>query len=104
LDEGIAVSRLHPYDHEKIEAALGENRRLVDKAEAPFWLEMRSWSVDTPLSLPAADQLWFIPLQGQGAIDGHAWQEGECWLAPDSSLITCADTASALVAAIAKKG
>lgn len=80
LDDGVAVSRLTPYERAPIEAPLGQARCLVSDTEAPFSLELVQWTDDQSLVVPNGKSLWFTPLSGAGEINGTEWEKGDCLL------------------------
>lgn len=80
LDDGVAVSRLVPYDHAPIEAPLEKVQRLISKIEAPFSLDFVQWEDDQSLTVAEGKSLWFTPLSGAGTVDGVAWEKGDCLL------------------------
>ena len=80
LDDGVAVSRLVPYDRALIEAPLGSEARLIGEEEAPFSLDLVHWTTDQTIDLPDGKQLWFTPLAGTGTVNGLAWAKGDCLL------------------------
>ena len=98
LERGLAVSRLTSYDREPLHVPLGQSRRLLEKGTAPFQLEMMSWRAGSSVVPPPADQCWFIPLEGNGTMDGQPFQPGECWLIDAMTKIVAGQAGTALVA------
>lgn len=99
LDEGIAVSRLAPYDRDPIKASLKEEQRLISEIEAPFSLDLVQWKDDQSLTVARGKPLWFTPLSGTGTVDGVDWKNGDCLLLEgECAVILTSQTASALLA------
>jgi len=80
LDDGVAVSRLLPYDRAVTKALPGVETRLIGGDEAPFSLDLVHWTEDQSFSVPAGKQLWFTPLSGAGTVGGLSWEKGDCLL------------------------
>lgn len=98
LELGLAVSRLSSYDREPAHAELGETRTLVAAGTAPFELDMISWSAGQTVRLRSPRPCWFVPLAGDGSINGKRFQQGECWLLDDVSAVSGGAPGTALVA------
>lgn len=80
LEDGVAVSRLQPYDRTPIEAPFGSETRLIGDDQAPFSLDLVHWNEDHSVSVPDGKALWFTPLSGAGTVGGLAWEKGDCLL------------------------
>lgn len=80
LDDGVAVSRLTPYERALIQARPGAETRLIGEDEAPFSLDLVHWSEDQSLRVPEGKQMWFTPLSGVGQANGLVWERGDCLL------------------------
>jgi mannose-6-phosphate isomerase len=100
LDQGLSVSLLEPYRRPAVHAPLGAKDSLLTPADAPFRLTLRHWDAGV-LTLPAAEQIWFTPLDGHGTVDGADWARGECWLLDGGCRIEALAPASALIATLA---
>ncbi len=99
LEDGVAVSRLVPYDRDLIEAPLGRETRLIGDGEAPFSLDLVHWTADQHVSVPNGKLLWFTPLAGAGTVNGLSWEKGDCLLLKgDCAFTLTAGPASALLA------
>ncbi|WP_353771814.1 class I mannose-6-phosphate isomerase [Sphingobium sp.] len=99
LDDGVAVSRLTPYDRALIEAPLGSETRLIGDDEAPFSLDLVHWTTDQRIDLPDGKLLWFTPLTGAGTVNGLSWEKGDCLLLDgDCAFTLTAGPMSALLA------
>ena len=79
LDDGLTVSRPEPYTRSEMHVAHDASSVLVDEPGAPFSLESLIIAAGEKVLLDDGP-CWFIPLRGQGTIDGRSWREGECWL------------------------
>lgn len=79
LDDGLAVSRPEPYGRPDGHVAFDVSATLIDEPGAPFSLESLIGGEGETLSL-GNGPCWFIPLRGQGTLDGQRWEAGECWL------------------------
>lgn len=99
LDDGVAVSRLIPYDRALTQAPLGSDTRLIGADEAPFSLDLVHWTEDRSVSVPEGKLLWFTPLSGAGTVNGLAWEKGDCLLLEgDCAFALTAGPVSALLA------
>jgi len=99
LDDGVAVSRLTPYDRSLGEAPLGSEARLIGADEAPFSLDLVHWTEGESVSVPTGKKLWFTPLSGAGTINGLSWEKGDCLLLEgDCAFTLTAGPGSALLA------
>lgn len=97
LDDGIAVSKAERYALAERTIARGTQAAMLSQAEAPFALDRVAWAAGEPVALPAG-QHWFIPLSGQGTIDGQPWAESECWLIEGAAEIVADADTQALIA------
>ncbi len=84
LDDGLAVSQAEPYARPEMQVSGDSSSLLVDEPHAPFSLESLIGQVDESVHLDNGP-LWFIPLRGQGVMDGQQWDAGECWLIEDQA-------------------
>lgn len=84
LDDGLAVSRAEPYARPEMQVSGDSSSLLVDEPHAPFALESLVGQVGESVHLDNGP-LWFIPLRGQGVMDGQQWAAGECWLIEDQA-------------------
>ena len=101
LEDGVAVSRAAPYPDAERKFALGGDAVLLPEGKAPFALALRSWKAGEAGVMPQV-QSWFIPIAGEGTIDGMTWQAGECWLVEGGAALSCDASAQALVASISE--
>lgn len=97
LDDGVAVSKAAPYLLPDINVPLGSEHLLVDGESHPFALRMGCWRSGETISLPAGPT-WFIPITGQGDIDGEAWQGSECWFLENGAMLTTTSDCHVLIA------
>lgn len=97
LDDGLAVSRPESYARPNRHVATGTTTPLVDEPGAPFSLESLAGAAGETIRLDGGPG-WFIPLQGQGLIDGQLWQAGETWLIEGEAELSVDRPLHALVA------
>ena len=102
LEQGLAISRLAPYDHDPVHIEMGQCRTLLGPGTAPFQLEMTSWEAGSPVRPKFAEQCWFIPLQGDGTIDGQTFRRCECWLIDETTRVAGGEAGTALIASLNK--
>ena len=98
VDQGLEVSRLAPYEADRLHLNVGQTRTLLTESSAPFEVDMVSWSAGQSVQPGGSAQCWFIPVVGEGSIDGQHFQPGECWLAGADAVIDGARAGSALMA------
>jgi len=98
LEQGLAVSRLTPYDRKPVNVAMGETQVLLPAGTAPFRLAMVSWQAGEEVRPDGSAECWFIPLRGNGSIGGQPFEPGECWLAEAPAAIAGGDPGTALIA------
>lgn len=96
LEEGIAVSSLHPCSMPDRLVASRTCEVLLDGTGSPFALESLVVGERGRRRLPAAS--WFIPIEGRGVIDGQTWQAGECWAVGSAAYLEASRPTRALVA------
>ena len=101
LVDGLAVSRLAPYDRDPVHVDLGRTETLLPRDSAPFQLEMLSWEAGTSTDLRLSSQSWFIPLSGRGIVGGQPFGPGECWLLDAIEELAGESTGTALIAVAA---
>ena len=99
LDDGVAVSRPEPYARPAVNIADDADAALLDRSEAPFNLALETRDPGQA-AIGEGTQSWFIPLAGHGAIDGQAFEAGQCWLIDGSATLDCAEPVRMLVASI----
>lgn len=100
LEQGLAVSRLARYDRDPVHVEMGQCRTLLGPGIAPFRLEMTSWDARSAVRTKAEGQSWFIPLHGDGTIDGETFEQFECWLIDETTELTGGEAGTALVASL----
>ncbi len=98
LEQGLAVSRLAAYDRDPVHVEMGQCRTLLGPGMAPFQVEMTSWEAGSSVRPQSAEHCWFIPLQGDGTVDGQTFRQGECWLINAMTTVTCGEPGTALMA------
>lgn len=99
LDEAMACAEAGPYLTANLRTlvAVGIDR-LVDGPKFGM-AEIHSEDFAALPDLGARGPVWFVPIDGEGTLDGRAWQPGECWLLSDAAdLAALAGRGRALVA------
>lgn len=99
LDEAMACAEAGPYltANLRTPVAVGIDR-LVDGPKFGM-AEIHSEDFAALPDLGARGPVWFVPIDGEGTLDGRAWQPGECWLLGDAAdLAALAGRGRALVA------
>lgn len=99
LEDGVAVSKAVPYADAERNFPPGRDAVLLPEGEAPFSLTLHAWSAGQLAALPQR-QSWFVPISGEGTIDGAAWTGGECWLVEQGASVRCSASTQALVATL----
>jgi len=99
LDDGVAVSRAVPYPDPERNVPLGSDETLLTRARAPFDLGMVAWDAGHAHRVEA-QMAWFIPIEGEGNIDGADWAGSQCWLIDGSAEISARKPTKALIARI----
>ncbi len=91
LDDGIAVSDPVPFVIPSL--APSPEAGLVWRLDgAKFALHCWTGVVEKSLTLRDGQCGWFIPLDGEGLIDGKPFSAGECWMANgDVHISNCAN-------------
>ncbi|WP_313439353.1 class I mannose-6-phosphate isomerase [Novosphingobium sp.] len=99
LERGLAIAQLGPYrmPHRMVSALAHEC--LVQPSDAPFSVDSIVGANGDTFTL-ADDVSWFVPLTGQGLIDGHPWTAGECWVSDGPCDIAAGGPMHALVARV----
>lgn len=83
LDAGIAVSDPVPFAGDDPVQAKGPGRNILVQGQK-FVLESWSWAGERHFALQKGLPGWFVPVSGNGQIDGMPWKAGECYLVEDS--------------------
>lgn len=86
LDAGMAASDARPFIPHFIPEHAGPHRLIL--AEGPKFV-LERWSLGTNHLVALSDGVpgWFIPLSGEGKLDGEHWTPGEVWrLAGETAL------------------
>lgn len=99
LDEAMACAEAGPYltANLRTPVAVGIDR-LVDGPKFGM-AEIHSEDFAALPDLGARGPVWFVPIDGEGTLDGRAWRPGECWLLGDAAdLAALAGRGRALVA------
>lgn len=99
LDEGVAVSRAAPYALPEARVPLGSAQPLLTDAGAPFALRMDNWREGQAVELGGGTH-WFIPISGQGEIDGEPWQGNQCWLVEGGASVAVTSDSHVLIATL----
>lgn len=100
LEDGVAVSKAVPYALPERNIPLGSNIQMLDKKDAPFGLRLHNVEAGGTLDLPDSGPVWFIPISGDGMIDGRHWGSSECWLVKDGAAVTVKNAANIMVATL----
>jgi len=89
LDEGIAASDAVPFvpNFTPEEASPG---RIILCEGPKFVIERWSASAGNRISLPQGVPGWFVPLAGQGMLEGQEWHAGECWALDETATLDAA--------------
>lgn len=99
LGEAMACAEAGPYltANLRTPVAVGIDR-LVDGPKFGM-AEIHSEDFAALPDLGARGPVWFVPIDGEGTLDGRAWRPGECWLLGDAAdLAVLAGRGRALVA------
>jgi mannose-6-phosphate isomerase len=99
LDDGVAVSKAVPYPLAEKHVPLGSRQLLVDGHAEPFALRIDTWRGGQTIVLDSRTS-WFIPIDGQGEIDGQPWQGSECWLVENGATVTVTADSAILIATL----
>lgn len=98
LDDAIRVSMLDSYAGTTIPTYDGENIALTPAHESPFQVQLQNWRSAEDAAFVADRPILFIPLEGNGMINGRPWTAGEGWTATGDVRITAMSRAKALMA------
>lgn len=97
LDAGIAASDAKPFLPNFVPEQVEPGRHIL--CEGPkFVLERWAGATDRSLTLPDAVPGWFVPLSGQGHVDGERWIAGEVWRADGQVTFDFVQPSDALLA------
>jgi mannose-6-phosphate isomerase len=99
LEDGIAVSIAQPYEHPARNIANVSEEILLRRGDAPFALELRTLGAGAH-PVGGDGPMWFIPLSGDGLLDGRPWSAGECWLLTDPTQLSVAAETRTLIATL----
>jgi len=97
LKDGIAVSDAVPFTVVDRSVPAGPGRMILCEG-AKFVLERWSWAGERSVALPADRPGLFVPVVGEGAIDGAPWHAGECWSVEGHAAISASPGADILFA------
>ena len=76
LDAGVAVSDPVPFVPLPTPAPAPDDRTIL--AQGPKFVLERWPGGHRVVTLPEGATGWFVPIAGEGAVDGVAWKAGEC--------------------------
>lgn len=97
LDDGFAVSHLHPY--RKALTRLDDPREQVVICEAgPFSMESWRWEGSRLANVAEAEAVWFVPLAGRCAIDGVDAPPLSAWRLQGQTLVELSRNATGIAA------
>ena len=97
LDDGVAVSRAEPYRRAAVNVAHRGEAMLLGPGEAPFVLALETLPAGAT-TIGGTGMHWFVPLAGEGLIDGARWEAGQCWLVEHGAALDCARETRLLLA------
>jgi mannose-6-phosphate isomerase len=100
LDDGVAVSLPVPYDRAPVTIAGKDEAHLLNRVQAPFALELTTLDASATTLGEPGQQSWFVPIGGEGLIDGAPWSAGQCWLIDGTVAITVGTSGQALIATL----
>jgi mannose-6-phosphate isomerase len=100
LDDGVAVSRAGPYARAPLNLAGTREAALLDRDEAPFALRLATLAEGKHAIGKGDGPCWFIPLAGEGRLDGAPWAAGQCWLVEGPATLFASGATRALIAGI----
>jgi mannose-6-phosphate isomerase len=96
LDDGVAVSRLTPYQPIVSPGAAGERRNIL--VEGPKFV-LERWSAgEHAVTLAEGQTGWLVPISGSGNVAGVAFNAGQCVTVTGSETITTSADADLLFA------
>lgn len=98
VNEALQAGRLAPYAGEILHTGEGGNVILTPAHETAFQVELSHMVAGEKRRLTNDQPGWFVPLHGQGSINGMAWTAGECWMASGDIEIEARSTTNALTA------
>jgi mannose-6-phosphate isomerase len=76
LDAGVAVADAEPFYPLPTPTGSTPDRTIL--AEGPEFVIERWPGGERQLTLPEGKTGWFVPIAGEGVVDGVAWKAGEC--------------------------
>ena len=85
LDAAIAVSNAVPFVAQAAPGRVSAGRTIL--AEGPKFVLERWSGGNREIRLPAGMAGWFVPITGEGSIDGVAWQAGDCLMVDDRAAV-----------------
>jgi mannose-6-phosphate isomerase len=96
LDDGVAVSRLTPYQPIVSPGPAGEERTIL--VEGPKFV-LERWSAgEHAVTLAEGQTGWLVPISGSGNVAGVAFNAGQCVTVTGSETITTSAEADLLFA------
>lgn len=96
LDDGVAVSRLTPYQPIVSPGPAGEERTIL--VEGPKFV-LERWSAgEHAVTLAEGQTGWLVPISGSGNVAGIAFKAGQCVTVTGSETITTSADADLLFA------
>jgi mannose-6-phosphate isomerase len=87
LEAGIAVSDPVPFIVSPIPGEIAPGREILCEG-GKFVLERWTWTGERTVTLPDGVAGWLIPVTGGGALEGHAFTPGECWMVEEDAALS----------------
>ncbi|MDQ8757704.1 class I mannose-6-phosphate isomerase [Sphingosinicella sp. LHD-64] len=97
LDAGIAVSNAQPFEPNFTPEEAGPGRMIL--CEGPKFV-LERWTLESGRTLTLPDPVpgWFVPLSGEGSLDGERWTAGEVWRIDGRTFFDAIRTGDVLIA------
>jgi mannose-6-phosphate isomerase len=97
LDDGVAVSKAEPFvNPASPEVMSPEMTRIVESDK--FTVDRFLLLPGKAISVSTGREFWFIPVEGNGKVNGHDFAAGECWLVDEPCAIDASMPVDLLIA------
>ncbi len=96
LEAAVGVSDAVPFVAQGAPGAIGDGRSIL--AQGPKFVLERWSGGEIDVTLPPGMIGWFVPLTGNGVVEGVEWQAGQCLTITDEATISASDGADLLFA------